>query len=61
MSFTKKDRELLSSAFTTECARVKRAMNTASNQSIKEIYQADLHSLSELEGRILSVMVEKTK
>lgn len=52
MVLNAKDKELMLSALQTESARVKRAMNSSANQSIKEIHQAQLFDLQELVGRV---------
>lgn len=52
MVLNAKDKELMLSALQTETARVKRAMNSSANQSIKEIHQAQLFDLQELVGRV---------
>lgn len=52
MNLTAKDKELLVSALETETAKVKRAINAASNQSIKEILGAQVSDLQSLVGRV---------
>lgn len=53
MVFTKRDKELVQRSIQTEAARVRRSMNAASNQSIREILQGELGELQALEGRVV--------
>ena len=57
--FNAAERDLIVRSIVTEVARVKRAINAATNQSIKEILQAEVVTLNSLEGRISVMEVEK--
>lgn len=52
MQLAKDDKKLLLESLETETARVKRAVNAATNQSIKEILSAHQQALQALYGRV---------
>lgn len=52
MELTVSDKQLLLQALNTEASRLKRGVNTACNQSIKEILQNQLFDLQDLTGRV---------
>ena len=54
MNLSKEDKAYLVRALETEKSRVKRAMNSAANLSIKEILQKDFADLESLSGRVFS-------
>ena len=57
--FNAAERDLIVRSIVTEIARVRRAINAATNQSTKEILQAEVVTLNSLEGRISVMKVEK--
>lgn len=57
--FNASERDLLVRAVVTEMARVKRSVNATTNQSIKEILNSEVLLLNSLEGRLLTMKVEK--
>ena len=52
MNLNKSDKVVLQAALETEEARIKRAINAQSNQGIKELMQAELVLVRELQGRV---------
>lgn len=54
MNLSKEDKAYLVRALETEKSRVKRAMNSAANLSIKEILQKDFADLESLSGRLFN-------
>ena len=59
MNLSADDKKLLVASLETESAKTKRAMNAASNQSIKEILGAQLANIHSLAGRVHNEPVVK--
>lgn len=61
LSLSASDKSLLLGALDTEAARMKRAINTNPNQSIKEILAGQLAELHALSGRVHNEVVKEAK
>jgi len=58
MQLSKEDRNILLRGLITEEARLKRAINAESNQSIKEILDADRQKVIMFRGRVFNEVAE---